>query len=104
MPKFLAPIGMLIALAVAAGASAQEPPRPQSPPPAAAAPFDQREAWCQAYAAWVVSSIPEEAPRPSDVRPTQRMENEINYCKLDPQDYEQETTAEIARPRQPATE
>ena len=31
---------------------------------------------------------------PSDVRDTQRIEVEINSCKLDPQDYERDTRAE----------
>lgn len=83
-------------LSAAPVARAQEIERPAAPAPAATAPFDQRESWCMDYTAWFVARVPEETSRPSDVRPTQRVENEMNYCKLDPREYERETLAELA--------
>lgn len=77
------------------------PERPATPAPAATASFDERESWCQKYAAWFVARVPERGPRPVDVRPTQRLENELTYCKLDPQQYERETRAELARTVEP---
>lgn len=71
--------------------------RPENPAPQATAPFEQREDWCQKYAAWYVARSPEQATQaPDATRPTQRIENEINYCKLDPREYERQTLAELA--------
>jgi len=70
------------------------PKRPEESPPAASAPFEARENWCQKYADWFVSVTP--TPAPSDVRPTQRFENELASCKIDPQAYQRETLAEVA--------
>lgn len=68
---------------------------PSTPAPAAAAPFEERAAWCDAYATWFVEVTDTTQTRaPSDVRDTQRIEVEINACKLDPQDYERDTRAE----------
>lgn len=101
MRQFLFLILVPIFLAAASPTRAQE--RPQLPAPAADAPFDARAAWCETYAAWFVARAPEEGPNPGDVRPTQRMENEINYCKLDPREYERQTLAELARESRPGS-
>jgi hypothetical protein len=91
----------VLLLASVQAAAAQEvvappaAPAPAAPAPAATAPFDERAQWCDAYASWLVAmtdSIQHSAP--ADVRPTQRIEVEINACKLDPQDYERDTRAE----------
>jgi hypothetical protein len=72
------------------------------PAPEATAPFETREGWCQSYAAWYVSRVPATPTNPSaDVRGTQRIENEINYCKLDPKEYERQTLAELAQATEP---
>lgn len=83
-------------LASATAATAQEVVAPPATPaPSAAAPFDERAQWCDAYATWLVA-MSETSPQtaPADVRETQRVENEINACKLDPQNYERDTRAE----------
>jgi hypothetical protein len=87
-----------------ATAFAQVPPsRPALPAPEATAPFEAREDWCQKYAAWYVSNAPATRTNPSaDVRSTQRIENEINYCKLDPKEYERQTLAELAQETAPS--
>ena len=76
-------------------AAAQTAP-PAQPAPAANAPFEQRESWCQKYASWYLERVPAAAPAP-DMRPTQRFENELTYCKLDPQEYQRQTLAEVGR-------
>lgn len=85
-------------------AIAQVPPsKPALPGPEATAAFEQREAWCQRYVAWYVDRIPETRTNPSaDVRSTQRIENEINYCKLDPKEYERQTMAELDQTTAPS--
>jgi hypothetical protein len=89
---------------VSTAAIAQAPPsRPALPAPEAAAPFEAREDWCQKYAAWFVARVPSTRTNPSaDVRSTQRIENEINYCKLDPKEYERQTLAELAEATAPS--
>lgn len=84
---------------VATTAISQIPPsRPAMPAPEATASFEARETWCQGYAAWYVFRVPSTLTNPSaDVRGTQRIENEINYCKLDPREYERQTLAELAQ-------
>lgn len=72
------------------------PERPDTPAPAASAPVEQRQNWCQQYAAWFVSHTPEAGQAP-DARATHRFEVELNSCTLDPQGYERETLAEAAR-------
>lgn len=67
---------------------------PTQPAPAANAPLDERAAWCDAYATWLVEMSPNARGAPADVRETQRLEVELNFCKLDPQNYERETRAE----------
>jgi hypothetical protein len=86
------------------GAAAQAPlSRPALPPPEATAAFAEREDWCQNYAAWYVSRAPSTPTKSSaDVRDTQRIENEINYCKLDPKEYERQTLAELAEETAPS--
>ena len=64
--------------------------------PAAAAPFGEREAWCQSSAARFIALQPVEGALPSDVRPSQRFENEFNYCQLDPQEYDLQTRDELS--------
>jgi hypothetical protein len=71
--------------------------RPAAPAPAATAPFEQRESWCQKYAAWFVERSPSETPALADVRASHRLEIELNSCKLDPREYERQTLAELAR-------
>ncbi len=86
-----------ILLSYASVAAAQEVVAPPATPaPAATAPLDQRAAWCDQYATWLIemSDATSSAAVPADVRPTQRLEVELNACKLDPQDYERDTRAE----------
>lgn len=94
MRNFAALIWLPLFLASAPLAQAQQ--HPQAPAPPATASFDEREAWCAAFTAWFVTRMPEEAPHPSDVRPTQRMETELNYCKIDPRAYERQALSELA--------
>lgn len=94
---------LMFALCAANAAFAQEPPqRPEAPPPAAAAPFAQREAWCQQFAAWFVASTPQ-TPAPPDVRDGHEFQIEFNSCKLDPQRYERDTRTEAQSQRRIAT-
>jgi hypothetical protein len=88
---------LFAAVSSAAMAQTQTQQRPVEAAPAATAAFEQRESWCQKYASWFVERTPVVGASPTDVRPTQRVENEINYCKLDPRQYERETLAELAR-------
>lgn len=88
---------LLAAVSTTALAQTQSEQRPAEAAPAATASFEQRESWCQKYASWFVQRSPTVGATPADVRPTQRVENEINYCKLDPREYERETLAELAR-------
>ncbi len=86
-----------ILLSYASVAAAQEVVAPPATPaPAATAPLDQRAAWCDQYATWLIemSDATSTAAVAADVRPTQRLEVELNACKLDPQDYERDTRAE----------
>lgn len=84
----------LLGSTVQAGAQVVVAP-PSAPAPPAAAPFEERATWCDAYATWFVE-VTETAQRgtPADIRATQRIEVELNACKLDPQDYERDTRAE----------
>jgi hypothetical protein len=84
----------LIAYAGAAAAQQVVAP-PAVPAPSAAAPLDERAIWCDQYATWLLA-MTDATPQvtPPDVRPTQRLEVELNACKLDPQDYERDTRAE----------
>lgn len=93
----------LLLATISTTAFAQTPvSRPALPAPEATAPFEARENWCQGYAAWYVSRVPTALTNPSaDVRSTQRIENEINYCKLDPKEYERQTLAELAQQTAP---
>jgi hypothetical protein len=93
---------LLLASASTAAIAQTPPSRPALPAPEATAVFETRENWCQGYAAWYVSRVPSTLTNPSaDVRDTQRVENEINYCKLDPKEYERETQAELAQETTP---
>lgn len=88
-------IAVLLLASVQAAAAQEVVAPPAAPAPAATAPFDERAQWCDAYASWLVAmteSVQRSAP--ADVRPTHRIEVEINACKLDPQDYERDTRAE----------
>lgn len=67
---------------------------PIEPPPSAAAPIEQRAAWCDAYATWLVTLIDAAPPVPADVRGTHQLEVELASCRIDPQQYELETRAE----------
>lgn len=69
--------------------------RPAAPAPAAASAIETRESWCTKYAAWFIAQTPAPTNTPADARPTQRMETELSSCKLDPQQYERETLAEL---------
>lgn len=88
-------IAAFLLTSVQAAAAQEVVAPPAAPAPAATAPFDERAQWCDAYASWLVAmteSVQHSAP--ADVRPTHRIEVEINACKLDPQDYERDTRAE----------
>jgi|CXWL01.1.fsa_nt_gi hypothetical protein len=87
---------ILLISAPIAVAQTRAPERPLNAPPAASANFEQRDTWCQRYAAWYVSRVPDAAPLPSDVRPTHRLETEVQYCQRDPREYERLTIAELA--------
>jgi hypothetical protein len=39
--------------------------------------------------------MPEAGPMPPDVRPTHRIETEVQFCQLDPRQYELLTTEEL---------
>lgn len=68
---------------------------PAAPAPTASSPLNERAAWCDDYATWLVMMTPDtQRAAPSDVRPTQHLEVELNACKVDPQQYERETRAE----------
>ncbi len=67
---------------------------PATAAPSATAPLDERAQWCDSYATWLVAMTDTAQQAPADVRDTQRIETEINACKLDPQDYERDTRAE----------
>lgn len=93
----------IIAAILLAGASvayAQEEPEvlapPTTAPPSAAAPIGDRSDWCEAYATWLVAmeDAARTPPTPADVRPTHRLEVELNSCTIDPQGYERETRRE----------
>lgn len=71
------------------------PERPDTPAPAASAPIQQRQAWCQQYAAWFVSHTPPAQGDAPDARATHRFEVELNSCTLNPQAYERQTVAEV---------
>ncbi len=88
----------LIACVSTAAFAQADDKRPAAPAPGAAAAFEAREAWCQDYVAWFIGETPAARPAPADVRPTHRLEVELNSCKLDPQEYERDTLAEIPRP------
>jgi hypothetical protein len=89
---------LVAALLTAPVALAQEalPAKPATPPPAASAAFEQREAWCEVYAAWFMAITPatSASPAPADVRQSHEFEVEFSSCKLDPQQYEQDTREE----------
>ena len=65
-------------------------PQTNTPPPSAAAPFEKRESWCDAYVSSLVAPAPD-ISLPADVRPTHHFETEFNACKLDPQEYARQT-------------
>lgn len=71
------------------------PEHPAVAAPAASASFEQRDDWCRQYAAWFIARLPAAPTQAADPRPTQRVETELNSCKLDPQQYEQQTMAEL---------
>lgn len=84
------------ALALSSLAAAEPlPERPATAAPAAGAPVEQRQAWCQQYAAWFVSHTPPVQGEAPDARATHRFEVELNSCTLDPQAYERQTLAQV---------
>lgn len=85
-------LAALLFMTATAAVAQPRPTAPTQPAPTASAPFEQRESWCQNYAA----HVPAVAPAP-DMRPTQRFENELTYCKSDPQEYQRQTLAEVNR-------
>lgn len=90
-------LAFILCLSLAAPAAAQVAAEgPATPAPEAAASFAERENWCQKYAAWFVASAPDDSRAPTDVRDTHRLEVELQSCKLDPREYERQTTAELA--------
>lgn len=71
---------------------------PSKPAPAAAAPIDERAEWCDRYASWLVALTPtSRSSAPVDVRDNQRLEVELNACKIDPREYERQTRTEAER-------
>lgn len=89
---------------LAGAALAQPAPQPAAQTnaaPTSTAPIASRMTWCGSYVDEVVSQAPSQGALPSDVRPTHRVEVELNSCTLDPQTYEQQTAAERPAP-QPA--
>lgn len=73
----------------------QVPIRPDTPAPTHSAPPEEREQWCQNWVARLVAQQPGDNRGVSFARETQRVENEINYCKLDPVEYERLTLEEL---------
>jgi hypothetical protein len=67
--------------------------KPHQGAPAADAPFDQRESWCDAYVSSLVTASPE-ISLPEDVRAAHHFVVEFNACKLDPQLYGRQTRDE----------
>lgn len=68
---------------------------PAEPAPTASAPIEERVAWCDDYATWLVMMSPDtQRAAPTDIRQTQHLEVELNSCRLDPAQYERETRAE----------
>lgn len=92
MRKLIVPAFLLASAPVALAQDVAAPPA--QPAPNAAAPVGERADWCEAYATWLVQMTPSEDPPPTDARPTQRLEVEMNSCTIDPQGYERETRAE----------
>jgi hypothetical protein len=84
-------------VSTAALAQTQTPQRPVEAAPASTASIEARDEWCRKYASWFADQASSPTTRASDLRPTHLVETEINYCKLDPQEYERETVAEITR-------
>jgi hypothetical protein len=89
-------IAALTTLVVCPALAEPTPQRPVTPAPAANASAEARNAWCTDYAAWFVAHTPDPAPAP-EARATQRFETERNSCLGDPQAYERQTIAEMAR-------
>lgn len=89
----------LFLLASAPAAFAQEVVAPPAEPaPEATAPIETRSDWCDQYASWFVAITPAtRGAAPADVRASQRLEVEMNSCKIDPRQYERETRAEADR-------
>jgi hypothetical protein len=87
-------ISAALLIAPAAWAQDTPPQKPLSAAPAASAPFEQREQWCEQFASWFVASTPQNSAAPADVRQTHEFEIEFNSCKIDPQEYERDTRAE----------
>lgn len=81
----------------ASSALAAEPPLPTNNPPGPEAPYEQRDAWCQSYVPWYVHHAPESEGQAVDARPTQRVDNELNFCRLDSVDYLVKTLLELPR-------
>ncbi len=71
---------------------------PSQPAPSATAPIEERAEWCDRYASWLIALTPDsKRPGPVDVRDNRRFEVELNYCKLDPREYERQTRTEADR-------
>lgn len=90
---------LLTCASTAAIAQTQQQQRPIEAAPTATAPIEERDDWCRRYAAHVAEQASHPTARPSDVRPTHLVETEINYCKMDPQEYQRETVAELSNRR-----
>lgn len=61
--------------------------------PSADAPLEMRQAWCVMRVSALTADDSMEA-LPDDVRASQHFETELNYCKLDPQEYDRQTRVE----------
>jgi hypothetical protein len=73
-------------------------PPPLGSAPPANAPYEERAAWSERYVTWFIAQTAPEGPLPPDVAPTHEYMVEFNTCVLDPETYERQTKAELAKP------
>lgn len=62
------------------------------PAPAADAPFQERQDWCDAYVHWMYGSSPDQAP--AAARENHQIEVDLNQCKLNPVQFYEQTAPE----------
>lgn len=90
-------IATFLALSAPLALAQEASERPEDPAPAASAMIEERQTWCEDYASWYVSRMPEQRNPPADAREGHLLQVELQYCVLDPQRYQQQTLAELQR-------